>query len=346
MAVNNKKTEILVVKLLGIGDVIMALPMLDAIKVQYPQSRVTWICCPSAKALLEDKHAIDELILIDDAILFGKTMVRVRHLLSLWIKLAGHRFDLIITGHRDWRYQMLTFPVLSGDRRSFSWPPVVRFRPVPGRWHGHEYVQLVSGHDDSSSLPASTPRLDFPLPKRFSDIFSNGRKVVALAPGGGRVAPGGKGFGLLRCWPVENYVALAERLLAKNRRVVLMGGQSDKNLAVFFSRLPVVNLLGETTLKETVGIYSECDVIVAHDSGPMHLAYASGAPLVALFGPTMPSERFPPEARGVFLWQGTRLACCPCHNGKTLANCSDNLCMQAITVEQVDDVVARIIERA
>jgi lipopolysaccharide heptosyltransferase II len=335
--------KVLILKLLGIGDIIMALPMLDAIRTRYPSANVTWICCRSAAPALEDNPLIHELILIDDAILFGTLWDRIQHSIKLWRRILGRRYDLVINAHRDRRYRLLTLPVRCDDRRSFSWPPVKRFRPSPGRWHGHEYVQLVTKVDDYSASPASVPRIAAPVPQQFQHLFGDQTKTVVLAPGAGSATPGGGVEGRLRHWPVGNYVELARRLSAEGVRVFLTGGTGDKELGAHFEELSVINLIGTTSLKESIGIYGACDVVVANDSGPMHLAYASGTAVVGLFGPTMPSEKFPPNIRGVALWVGTRLPCCPCHNGKYWTKCGNNVCMQMLTVEQVFQVVQQLL---
>ena len=77
------------------------------------------------------------------------------------------------------------------------------------------------------------------------------------------------------------------------------------------------------------------DLVIAHDTGPMHLARLVGARLVALFGPTPPSSFVPSDDRTTVLWGGAHLACRPCYDGREFAECSDNECMSSISADVV-----------
>lgn len=98
----------------------------------------------------------------------------------------------------------------------------------------------------------------------------------------------------------------------------------------------MTDLVGHTDLVDLMTVYRSSALIITHDSGPLHMAQLVGTPMIALFGPTLPNEKINPSKTTIVMWSGGgRLPCCPCYDGKGYANCSNNVCMQMITVNQV-----------
>ena len=160
--------------------------------------------------------------------------------------------------------------------------------------------------------------------------------LVAITPGGARNVARENA---LRRWPLERYAALARSLRASGCRVVTVGDAGDAWVRGAFAPGEVIDLVGRTDLPQLVAVFRRCAAVVAHDSGPMHLARLAGAPVVALLGPTPPAMFFRPDQRSLVLWPGAALPCAPCYDGLDFAPCADNRCMQMI---DVDDVVARV----
>src|SRR5205085_11767447 len=105
------------------------------------------------------------------------------------------------------------------------------------------------------------------------------------------------------------------------------------------------SLAGQTTLRQVLVLYSLADVLVTNDSGPAHFASLTPADVVVLFGPETPRLFAPVSPRTHPLWAG--LACSPCinaYNDRQTA-CTDNVCMQRISVEQVFEIVCRLYQR-
>ena len=113
---------VLIVKLGAIGDVAMALPMISALQCNHPRCRIAWLCGESARALLDCVGGVDELIVADDrALLAGSRREKVTATLAVWRRLAGRRFDLVLTAHSDRRYG-LPHPVGARRVRAGRWP--------------------------------------------------------------------------------------------------------------------------------------------------------------------------------------------------------------------------------
>jgi heptosyltransferase-2 len=337
--------RILIVKLGAIGDVVMALSMLPAIRAAHPDAHVTWVVGKTSRPILELVSGISEVIVVDDhALLRGGMAKRLAEVLKLWLRVGARSFDIIATGHADWRYRMLTALSFCGSRRSFA----IRGRagPIPARYHGNEYVRLVTGRDGPESESARLPALARPLPP--APMPGKGGGVVVLAPGGARNILRDDP---LRRWPLASYAALARMLTEEGYTVVLVGGAGDIDVKEAFSDMAVVDLIGKTSLPELAAVLSSGTIVVTHDSLPLHLGLLVGASVIALFGPTMPGEKVPlpdsvdaSEGRVRVIWGGAHLACRPCYDGRNFHDCSSNECMRGISPKMVLALVRQMIE--
>lgn len=149
----------------------------------------------------------------------------------------------------------------------------------------------------------------------------------------------------LRKWDDGNYVALAREVLdaMPEAWIVFTGGPGEQvkidALAAAVEREHVFSMAGRTTLRELLVLYAQADVLVTNDSGPAHFAALTPIDTVVLFGPETPKLFATLSARNQSIT--ANLACSPCvsalNNRQT--DCTNNLCMQRITVAQVRDAV-------
>jgi heptosyltransferase-2 len=331
----------LIVKLAAIGDVVMALPMVTALRAADSEVRITWMVGMTAAPLVGASEGIAEVIVVDEAaLLIGTSAQKIRAVIDVWRRIAGRRFDTVYVAHSDRRYKRLVWPVRAGDRRWLGGDAQVRAL-VSARSLSDEYVRLVTGLDDHRAQrfapPAFRGRLSDDLSQRLDD-FEAGRPLIAIAPGGARnVARDNP----LRRWPLDRYAALARALSGRGYGVVVVGDDSDAWVREAFAGADVLDLVGATTLQSLVPLFARCAVVVAHDSGPLHIARLAGTRVIALFGPTPPQAFFRPDARTVVLWPGVALPCAPCYDGREFAMCGNNRCMQMI---ETGDVLARVGE--
>lgn len=164
------------------------------------------------------------------------------------------------------------------------------------------------------------------------------RRVVLLNPNASDLLP-------LRKWPAERFVALGRRLVEAHDdvTVVFTGGPEERDAAEAITRAVAspraVSMAGRTSLRDLFVLYTLSDVLVTNDSGPAHFASMTDVAIVTLFGPETPLLYGPLGKRSHVVW--AQLACSPCVNAfnHRFSPCRDNVCMQAITVEQVYDRV-------
>jgi ADP-heptose:LPS heptosyltransferase len=155
----------------------------------------------------------------------------------------------------------------------------------------------------------------------------------------------------LRRWAVERYVEMAKKLLARYPDIIVaftgapderteaeyLAGQVDSERCVSFG--------GRTTLRQLMVLYGLAEVLVTNDSGPAHYATLTSIDVVTLFGPETPAIFGARTPRSHIVWTG--LACSPCVNAfnQRITTCTNNMCMQRITVAQVFATVCRVLEQ-
>ncbi|MGD9648326.1 MAG: glycosyltransferase family 9 protein [Pirellulales bacterium] len=160
-----------------------------------------------------------------------------------------------------------------------------------------------------------------------------GRPLVILKPNLIDLLP-------LRRWARENFLELGRRILAESPQatIVLTGLPKERALsealAAEISPTRCVSLAGDTTIRTLAALFTRADLLVTSDCGPAHMAAFTDLPIVSIFGPETPRLYAPLTPHNTSLWAG--LACSPCltafnHRRST---CRDNVCMQAISVEQ------------
>ncbi len=154
----------------------------------------------------------------------------------------------------------------------------------------------------------------------------------------------------LRRWPPLRYVELARRLLERHQELFIgfTGAPAEaapnKQLADEVGSSRVIPLAGKTTLRQLLVLYTRSEILVTNDSGPAHFASMTPIRVVALFGPETPALFAARSPNAIALWAG--IACSPCVNAynNRQSVCRNNLCMQAITVDDVFKEVTRIYD--
>lgn len=335
--------RVLIVKVGAVGDVIMALRMITALRLSDPDAQITWLCGRASAPIVRMADDVEVITLDEVRLHGGATSGRVIEVLRTWWRLLGRKFDLVLTGHSDWRYRILSMTAFASARRSFDRQG--RMWPVPGRYHGDEYCRLVSDVDGPETTAVGNPPLNALVARGRLAMLGEYRDdacapIVALAPGG---AQNSLSDSPLRRWPLAAYRRLARELLRRGFRVTITGSPSDDWVREGFRDLTVVDAVGQTSLAQLLALYQSCAAVVTHDSGPMHVAMLAEVPTVALFGPTAPSEKIPSGRRVRVIVSEAKLACRPCYDGRSYADCPDNRCMREIRVETVVEAVERLL---
>jgi heptosyltransferase-2 len=339
---SSSASRVLILKFGAIGDVVMAIPAAHALHQR--GAEIDWVCGPAVAPLLACYPWIRTIVADDRAILKGSAGERMATLAKLWRVLGGKKYDLCATLYYDRRYRLLALPVRAKRKVMLSRTEREN-RLIAVRHHSDEYKRILLSEEDTCRSESVKPL----RPERLPVCSLPERKAlvrVGLVPGG---ASNMMRQQILRRWPVASYVKLARELLVRGYEVVLLGGPDDSWIRPEFADLaevglPLLDAIGTLSLPEVISACDTCDVVVSHDTGPMHLAGLSRAALIGLFGPTDPGN-FLPRREGVRgIWGGEGFACRPCYDGRDFASCRDNGCMQQMTtgmvLRQMDELLA------
>jgi heptosyltransferase-2 len=332
--------RILIVRLAALGDIVTTSVLLSRIRAERPGAEVTWLCASAMQPLVELFEGMHRVVAVDEKRLFhGRGLDRIREVARVWWRLGRTHFDRILIAHADRRYRMLV-PAFAPDRVRMLDHGFPRMNPIAGRHFGDEYARLLDAPGNRGPVGVRYSVADV-RPRLPSGSNDDDAPTVVLVPGGARNM---LRESALRRWPVERYRQLADGLAALNVRVLLVGDRNDEWVRPHFVGSHVIDRLG-TSIIETLALLRDASLVISHDTGPMHLARLVRTPLLALFGPTIPMQVLPADADAEVLWGGASLPCRPCYDGRALAACTDNRCMQTISVGEVLERAKRVLAR-
>ncbi len=333
--------RLLLIKLSALGDVIHALPTLEALRQAFPQGEITWLVEETYAPVLAGHPALDRV--------WAAPRVRpgrpgwgreLAAALRLARRLRRETFDLVVDLQGLLKSALWTALARSArkvgyDRtREGSYLPLTE-RLAPFDPEAHAVLRYLNvAH--YLGAPAAPPRFRL--------------EHLAADSGGESGPPGGQGLIVLhpgarwvtKLWPAAGWAAVADWLAAQGFTVALTGSAADRALAAAISarvQRPLLTLAGETTLGELAALFRRARVAVTTDTGPMHLAAALGTPVVALFGPTAPWRTGPFGAGHEIV--RLQLECSPCFQRR----CGHARCLAELHVAAVQEAIRNLLSR-
>jgi lipopolysaccharide heptosyltransferase II len=316
-----------------LGDVVLTTPLLAALAERH--GPVDVVTTPAAAPLLETHPAVGTVIRYDKR---GAD----RGLAGLWRvarSLRPRNYLRAVLPHRSWRSAGLAMLAGATERTGFTDSPAAATytRRIHRSATGHEVERLLALAGPGAAAPPV--HLELTADDRaVADAWLAGRGVppgfVALAPG--------SIWGTKR-WP--GYAALAAELDAP---IVVVGGPEDASLAETVAAAAPgrgANAAGALPLRVSAALIARAAVLVTNDSAPLHLATAVGTPVVALFGPTVPSFGFGPRGPTDRVVEHPSLSCRPCSaHGPQVCPLEHHRCMRELSVASVVEAVAACME--
>jgi ADP-heptose:LPS heptosyltransferase len=346
--------RIVVAKLLGMGSILQATPLLKALKQQYPHAILTFVTTRSNQALIDRLSCVDEVLALDDRNVFAMAMTTLRTIAALIRRRADLYFDLeLYSGFAS----LLALWALTRNRIGFYrhstafkkgiYTHLVYFNTrMPVR---QLYLQLgrVAG------VPPGQPEITGPI--RVGDADRPPvRRILSESPGWQpekpyiAINPNASDLLLERRWPADYVIEAVKRLVSLGHQVALIGARDELPFVKsLFDRLPpdvqqrVANTAGRLTLGELLALLDGAACVLTNDTGPMHMAIALRRPTVCLFGPANP-EHYGQELPYVTIFYA-RVFCSPCLYEADQPPCDgNNICMQRIKPEPVVEAVLRL----
>ncbi|MDQ2799618.1 MAG: glycosyltransferase family 9 protein [Armatimonadota bacterium] len=332
-------SRLLIVKTSSIGDVIHALPIVQAIKEAAPHLTLGWVVRRRCADVLRGNPVIDHLYVMPDKPSLGELRALRGELRAGRYEMALDMQGLLLSGLVTW---LSGAPVRLGWDRNREANALFLTHPIiPGKGQMRHEVDLLYGF--AEMLGVQTAHADFtPQPYLASEGLVRAEEWLAalLQP---RIALNVGASRAYKRWPVERWAQVAQALTAQGRGVVFVGDKNDAEIVAQITpslTAGYVDLAGKTTLRELASVLAACDLLVTADTGPMHIAVAVGTPVIAIFGATDPARHGPYGARNVVLHDPAPGAMM---RGKRPTEEAGTACMARVTVEDVLRAVERLL---
>jgi len=325
--------KILILRLSSLGDIVHSLPVLTQIKQALPQASISWLVSHRFAELL-DGHSLIECIipwkgnwaelpaLISDLReqKFNYTLDLQGLIKSgLIASLSGAKHIVGLSPARErlseifWTERVKSTSVLNQQRhvieRNLDILKALSLK-----------VNLSSDTKENFQLAELTS-----LPSSLTD-----KKFILCAPDSRWES---------KNWPEEYWLSLLKRLTDRyNHKLVLLASRPHAAFSTLDNK--IVDLGGQTSLKDLKSIIPQASLLIGSDSGLLHLAAAYGVPTLGIFGPTSPYRTGP--------WKGhylhSQASCSPCHKRQCPLSGADELkCLKEITPEQILSSISELL---
>jgi heptosyltransferase-2 len=327
-----------------VGDAIMALPALRAVRQRYPEADIAIVARPYVADIYRDQEICNQLLAYDPKALHAGFYGRER----LAKELGAQKFDvaLLLQNAFDaawlaWRANIPERIGYARDGRSLLLTKAILV-PKLGEIPAHEkfyYLELLRRAGWLDSVPDES-FIGLRVPEEKRQTANEFLLKAGVRQGAMRIAIGaGASYGSAKCWPPSRFAEVANRWQSQaDADVILFGTAAEAGVSTTIAaemRRPPIDLTGKTAIADLPALLSQCQLFIGNDSGAMHVAAAVGLPIIAVFGPTDPFGTAPVTPRCSIVQE--KPYCSPCF----LRRCpTDHRCMTAVTADMVEAAAA------
>jgi lipopolysaccharide heptosyltransferase I len=289
--------RICLIKPSSLGDIVHALPVLTALRVRWPHAHIAWVVNKGLRSLVEGHPDLNEVIPFDR----GQINLRPRGLANMARFLASLRrekFDLTIDLQGLFRSGLMSFATGAkyrlGLKESREGSTKFYTHAIPTGGPNEHAVDRMLKTIEALGVDISAPC--------FKPVMSDGdrqwaRETIGHLPGPKIVLNVGARW-LTKRWPPRHFAEVARRAASeRGASLIAVGAPEDRELVdeliAAISPLPVLDLCAKTTLPQLAALAAECDLFVSNDTGPLHLAAATGTKVIGIFTCTNPKKTGP-----------------------------------------------------
>lgn len=311
-----------------VGDCIMSIPAIRGIRKLHANAKISLLIKEKVSEIFKWENSIDEIIVYKTGLSNKLKLIKdLRDKDFSRAYLLQNAFDAALITY------LARIPERVGyarDLRGFLLTHPIVYRKQDRNIHHIDYFFEIPKRFNPSLVP-EFPFINIPIEEKIK-----ARQKLSLLPSPILAISPGARYGPTKRWEPEKFIEIIKKFTEHYGSVVLLGNR-DEDLK--FKTQYMLNLIGKTSLSELISIVSECDLLLCNDSGVMHIGYATGTPLVAIFGSTSPELTGPP--RGTAVVVKSSVSCAPCFK----RSCSDIKCMKEIQVAEVWNALEEIIPK-
>ncbi|HTZ11644.1 MAG TPA: lipopolysaccharide heptosyltransferase II [Candidatus Margulisiibacteriota bacterium] len=337
--IKEQRKRILIFNVNWLGDVIFSTAVIRNVRRNYPDSFIACALPSRCYPALKGNPHLDEVIIYDEK-------DRHKGLISQldFIKiLKSKKFDTVFLLHRSFTRALLCrlagIPERVGyytGKRGF----LLTKKIIPPDREGMHRIDYYLNIIEKSGLKVEDRYPDFFVAEEDMKFVENILKKNAIDKESFLVVINPGGNWLPKRWPKDYWSLLADRLISElSAKVVITGSADDLPLAIKIKEgmkeVPVI-VCGIFNLKQLGALAKRADFFITADTGPLHIANASGAKrIIALFGPTSPAITGPFPFKNISVLKEDTGCRIPCY----LVSCPDNRCMKAISPAKVMELI-------
>jgi heptosyltransferase-2 len=311
---DSRVDQVLVIGPSWVGDMVMAQSLFMRLKQLRPRCQIDVLApgwsLPIIARMPEVRAGIEM------PLGHGKFNLGVRRELGQSLRATGYTQAIVLPG--SWKSALVpwfaSIPRRTGFRGEMRVGLLNDIRKLDKQLLKTTPQRFVALAEDASVSAA--PAIPIPIPHFHVDTAKGAQLLASLGLDGARPVVGlmpGAEYGPAKQWPAELYSELARQLAAQDIQTWIFGSAKEQALGESIRAAAgalTVNLCGRTSLTDVVDLAARCRAVVTNDSGPMHIAAASGVPVVAIYGSTTP-DHTPPLTEHSFVHY-LRLECSPC----------------------------------
>lgn len=338
-------SSIVICKFLGMGSIVQSTPLLQTFKKQFPDIRIIYLSSLSNKKFLEQISVIDELIMLNDTSFFSTIISTFSSIKLLLSKKTDLFVDLEMYSHFSKIFTLLSGASLkfgltnskSKDKGVYtSVFELHKDRPV-----SESYLEMCKTFSSASLIhELYNFKTDENVLRKIKDRFKiSGQYII--------VNPNASDLRIERRWPKEKFSELTGKLVEHfpEFKIVLIGSPAESEFVGQVwsginenKRGNIIDTSGRLSIEELISLINGTELMITNDTGPMHLAFATHRPTIALFGPASPLQ-FGNHSAVTAIYK--KVACSPCVHDHIKPPCKgDNICMKQIEVDEVFEVIA------
>jgi len=359
--------KILIIKLSEMGSVILSYPLLNAIKLKYPNAELFFLTFHKNEPIVEVLNIVpkNNILTIRD----GSFLKLAADAIKVLKKIRRERIDIVFDLELFSRFTSI-LSYLSGASKKVGFYRYYIEGLYRGNFLTHKvqynptlhisrsFLSLLQGMGLKTKInPTQEEKIEdinIYLPRFFSSqekekqiwgklkeldpAINNEFRLILIHPGEGSLP--------LREWPLINFTVLIDKILKDNKNYIIIIGAKDAHKNAEFlcksaNNNRCLNLTGKTSVEEVLNLCNIATLLVTTDSGLAHIASLTPVKSFVLFGPESPRIYSPLGENTSIIYTG--LSCSPCFSAfnHRQSACQDNRCLKNISVDEVYDLIKR-----